>query len=67
MLDIPDELALRAAFGALKGRLGPTMTGAVVQQMIRGGVELLVGAIFDPIFGLLIACGSGGILVDLVP
>ena len=66
MLDIADDPALRAAFGALKDRLGPAMTAAVVQQMVRGGVELLVGAIFDPTFGPLIACGSGGILVDLV-
>lgn len=66
VLDIADELALRAAFAALKARLGPAMTGAVVQQMLRGGVELLVGALFDPTFGPLIACGSGGVLVDLV-
>ena len=42
------------------------MTAAAVQQMVRGGVELLVGATFDPTFGPLIACGSGGVLVDLV-
>lgn len=66
VLDIADELALRTAFVALKARLGPAMTGTVVQQMLRGGVELLMGALFDPAFGPLIACGSGGVLVDLV-
>jgi acyl-CoA synthetase (NDP forming) len=34
--------------------------------MVAGGVELLVGALFDPTFGPLVACGSGGVLVDLL-
>jgi acyl-CoA synthetase (NDP forming) len=42
------------------------MTGAVVQQMVTGGVELLVGAVVDPTFGPLVACGSGGVLVDVL-
>jgi acetate---CoA ligase (ADP-forming) len=66
ILDLADEGALRDAFRALKMRLGSTMTAAAVQQMVRGGVELLIGATFDPTFGPLIACGSGGVLVDLV-
>jgi len=66
MLGIPDERSLCGAFAALKTRLGDTMTGAVVQQMVPGGVELLVGAVVDPVFGPLVACGSGGVLVDLL-
>jgi acyl-CoA synthetase (NDP forming) len=34
--------------------------------MVPGGVELLVGALFDSTFGPLVACGSGGVLVDLL-
>ncbi len=66
VLDIPDERSLCDAYSALKTRLGDTMTAAVVQQMVPGGVELLVGALVDPIFGPLVACGSGGVLVDLL-
>jgi acetyl coenzyme A synthetase (ADP forming)-like protein len=65
-LDIRNDTALREAFQALKTRIGRAMTGAIVQQMVRGGVELLVGALFDPTFGPLVACGSGGVLVDLL-
>ncbi|MBI4885871.1 MAG: GNAT family N-acetyltransferase [Acidobacteria bacterium] len=65
-LDIGDERALRSAFETMKGRLGDTMTAALVQQMVGGGVELLVGAVLDPTFGPLVACGSGGVLVDLL-
>jgi acyl-CoA synthetase (NDP forming) len=42
------------------------MTAAVVQQMVPGGVELLIGAVSDPTFGPIVACGSGGVLVDLL-
>ena len=31
------------------------------------GVELLIGTVTDPVFGPLIACGSGGVLVDGLP
>jgi acetate---CoA ligase (ADP-forming) len=66
MLDLRDEDALRAGFRAMQARVGTAMTGAIVQQMVPGGVELLVGALFDPTFGPLVACGSGGVLVDLL-
>ncbi len=66
LLNIADEVALRQAFQALQTRLGHAMTAAVVQQMVPGGVELLVGAVVDPTFGPLVACGSGGVLVDLL-
>ena len=42
------------------------MSAAVVQQMIPGGVELLIGAVVDPTFGPLIVCGAGGVLVELL-
>jgi acetate---CoA ligase (ADP-forming) len=38
----------------------------LVQPMIRGGVELLVGAVQDPVFGPLIALGPGGTLAELL-
>jgi acetyltransferase len=66
VLDIRGEAAMRDAFRALASRLGPTMTAGLVQQMIPDGVELLVGAAVDPTFGPLVACGSGGVLVDLL-
>jgi acetyl coenzyme A synthetase (ADP forming)-like protein len=38
----------------------------LVQPMIRGGGELLVGAIQDPVFGPLVACGPGGVFAELI-
>lgn len=66
VLDIRDERAVQSAFRELSSRLGETITATLVQQMIPGGVELFVGAITDPTFGPLVACGSGGVLVDLL-
>jgi acetyl coenzyme A synthetase (ADP forming)-like protein len=66
ILNIQDETSLREAFCALTARVGSVMTAAVVQQMVAGGVELLIGAVVDPTFGPLVACGSGGVLVDLL-
>jgi acyl-CoA synthetase (NDP forming) len=66
VLGITDDDALRHAFRTLMSRLGQTMTAAVVQRMVPGGVELLIGAVTDPTFGPVIACGSGGVLVDLL-
>jgi acyl-CoA synthetase (NDP forming) len=34
-----------------------------VQQMLKGGTEVIVGAITDGSFGKLVAFGLGGVLV----
>jgi len=66
ILNIANDTALREAYSMLTTRVGSAMTAAVVQQMVAGGVELLIGAVTDPMFGPVIACGSGGVLVDLL-
>ncbi|MCZ4080313.1 acetate--CoA ligase family protein [Rhodococcus sp. H36-A4] len=40
------------------------ITGIVVSPMAKSGVELLVGATRDPIFGPVVAFGSGGVMVE---
>jgi acetate---CoA ligase (ADP-forming) len=45
---------------------GHPPTGFLVQQMVSGGVEMLVGIVHDPQFGPVIACGAGGILAELL-
>jgi len=66
VLGLSEDASVRVAFDELASRLEGTMTAAVVQQMVPGGVELLVGGVVDPTFGPLVACGSGGVLVDLI-
>jgi acetyl coenzyme A synthetase (ADP forming)-like protein len=38
----------------------------LVQPFVRGGAELLAGAVQDPVFGPLVAFGPGGVLAELI-
>ncbi|HZJ46655.1 MAG TPA: GNAT family N-acetyltransferase [Pyrinomonadaceae bacterium] len=41
-------------------------TGFVVQRMAERGVEMLIGVVHDPQFGPVVACGAGGVQVELL-
>lgn len=49
-----------------RGHADVADAGFVVQQMIADGVEMVVGANFDPLFGHLLVAGMGGTLVELL-
>jgi len=57
---------VRAAWRELASRVGRTMTGAIVQRLIVGGIEMLVGATDDPIFGPVLACAMGGVSAEVL-
>lgn len=44
----------------------PDFRGVVVQPMIPKGVEVMVGARYDPQFGPLVVVGLGGVLVEVL-
>jgi acyl-CoA synthetase (NDP forming) len=50
---------------ALSEAGAPAPQGFLVQPMIEGGVEMLVGVTHDPLFGPLAACGPGGARAEL--
>jgi acetate---CoA ligase (ADP-forming) len=58
-LDLADEAAVLDA----AERLGAPL---LVQPFVRGGAELLAGAVQDPVFGPLVAFGPGGVLAELI-
>jgi acetyl coenzyme A synthetase (ADP forming)-like protein len=43
-----------------------SIQGVQVQQMLKGGREVMVGAVTDPSFGKMIAFGLGGVLVEVM-
>jgi acyl-CoA synthetase (NDP forming) len=65
-LNLIDDAAVRTAYDDFAARFGAEMVSVLVQRMIAPGVEMIVGALQDPLFGPLIACGTGGVLVDLL-
>jgi acetate---CoA ligase (ADP-forming) len=40
--------------------------GIIVQRMASAGVEMILGIKLDPLFGPVVLCGFGGILVELL-
>src|SRR5262249_5218970 len=42
------------------------LQGFVVQRMAPKGIEMLVGVVHDPQFGPVVACGAGGVQVELL-
>jgi acyl-CoA synthetase (NDP forming) len=57
---------VRAAYTDMKERLGDKLSGVVIQRMAPRGVEAMVGATKDPVFGHIVAYGAGGTLVELL-
>src|SRR5690606_8963576 len=51
---------------AKKYKADAHIVGVQVQQMIKGGQEVIVGAITDDSFGKLVAFGLGGVLVEVL-
>lgn len=60
-LNLRTPAEVRDAFGLLAdaGR-----DGVLVQKMLAGGVETIVGGMQDPMFGPLVMFGVGGVLVE---
>jgi len=59
ILDLGADAAVRAAAETIGGPV-------LVQPFVRGGAELLAGAVQDPVFGPLVAFGPGGVLAELI-
>jgi acetyl coenzyme A synthetase (ADP forming)-like protein len=70
-LNLTNEQAVRNSFEAIRARLAQdnkldAMEGVLVQPMLSGGVEVMIGVTHDPLFGPLIAFGLGGIHVEIL-
>ena len=65
-LGLASDQAVRDAFAALSARLEDRLEAVLVQPMVSGGVEMVVGGLNDPAFGPMVMCGTGGVLVDVL-
>jgi acetate---CoA ligase (ADP-forming) len=71
LLNLKDAAAVREAYAAimanaLKATTAERINGVLVQPMIPPGVEIMVGARVDPLFGPMVVVGMGGIMVELL-
>ncbi len=68
-IDLRDEGAVREAYKELAlaaaRRAGSAhVEGVLVQELVRTGVEVILGAVVDPSFGPMVMVGSGGIYAE---
>lgn len=71
ILNIDDEAGIRSGYRALIERARTAMprarlSGVLVQEMASGHVELVIGVQRDPVFGMIVMVGFGGILVEVL-
>jgi acyl-CoA synthetase (NDP forming) len=67
-LNLPPGEVLPAAgrMTELLRAAGTVPGGFQIQRMAPAGVEMIVGVVHDPQFGPVLACGAGGVLVELL-
>jgi acetate---CoA ligase (ADP-forming) len=70
LLDLRDVAAVREGVATLERRMAAAghkgdLDGVLVQPMAPRGVEMFLGASRDPVFGPVVAFGTGGIELEL--
>ncbi len=65
-LDLRTEADVRAAYRRLADRFGERQRQVLVQPMIAGGTEVIVGVADDHVFGPLVVFGLGGVATEVL-
>lgn len=60
----PDEV--RRAFEEFAGMFAGRLTGAIIQPMVTGGVEVIIGVVQEPVFGPVVVFGLGGVATEVL-
>jgi len=64
-LDLHTTAEVRAAYRRLAARFGLRLRGVLVQPMVTGGTEVIIGVVQEPVFGPLVVFGLGGVATDV--
>jgi len=65
-LDLRTEIEIRRAWRLLTSKFGPRLRQVLLQPMITGGTEVIIGVAQEPVFGPLIIFGLGGVATDVL-
>ncbi len=66
ILGVAGGEAVADTYRLLENRAGSALEGVLVERMVPGGRELLVGLKRDPVFGPVVAFGLGGIMTEVL-
>jgi acyl-CoA synthetase (NDP forming) len=69
ILNVRDEASLRDAWARLHSNVsraapGASLDGVLVEAMVPGGIELVIGAKRDPAWGTFLMVGLGGVWIE---
>lgn len=65
-VNIADEQGVAGAFETIAGRLGGNFKEVLIQEMVSGKRELVLGLHREPQFGPCVMLGLGGVLTELI-
>jgi acyl-CoA synthetase (NDP forming)/RimJ/RimL family protein N-acetyltransferase len=65
-LDLRTSAEVAGAYTALAEVFGADLRRVLVQPMLSGGVETIVGVVQEPVFGPLVVFGLGGVATDVL-
>jgi acyl-CoA synthetase (NDP forming)/L-amino acid N-acyltransferase YncA len=66
LLDLRTEDDVRAGYRQLADRFGSRLTGVLVEPLITGGTEVMIGVEDDQMFGPLVVFGLGGVATEVL-
>jgi succinyl-CoA synthetase beta subunit len=66
VLGVAGAEAVAQTYRLLQDRAGEALEGVLVERMVSGNRELLVGLKRDPVFGPVVAFGLGGVLTEVL-
>ena len=65
-LDLRGAAEVRRAMRRLEKRFAGRLSGVLVQPMISGGTEVIIGVVQEPVFGPLVVFGLGGVATEVL-
>ena len=65
-LDLRGAAEVRRAMKRLEKRFAGRLSGILVQPMISGGTEVIIGVVQEPVFGPLVVFGLGGVATEVL-
>ena len=65
-LDLHGAGEVRAAMGRLQAKFAGRLSRVLVEPMIAGGIETIIGVVQEPVFGPVVVFGLGGVATDVL-